>query len=146
MTDPSGDLAVSERRRFVTFVATSGFAAFVNVASRYLLSLFMVYEAAVAVAYLVGMTTAFLLARRFVFAATDNWRAEFGKFAMVNVVAFIQVWIVSVVLAEYVLPAIGLGQVAETLGHIIGVGSPIVTSYLMHKHFSFKKAAAGKVS
>jgi putative flippase GtrA len=65
----------------------------------------MQYEVAVAIAYLIGMTTAFLLTRRFVFAASGQPMAvEQGRFGLVNVAGFIQVWIVSVALVRWCFP------------------------------------------
>lgn len=127
----------SERARFLRFVATGGFAAGVNVASRWVLSLVMPYPAAVAVAYLFGMTTAFVLSRLFVFESDADVKGQFARFALVNVVAFAQVWLISVGLAEFAFPYLGFTWHAETIAHLIGVASPIVTSYLAHKHFSF---------
>ncbi len=126
-----------ETRRFITFVLTSGLAAGVNVGSRWLLSLILPYAAAVALAYCAGMATAFLLARAFVFERTADWRGELARFAMVNAIAFAQVWCVSMVLAELLFPWLGFAWHADTVAHVVGVGSPIVTSYLLHKHFSF---------
>jgi putative flippase GtrA len=63
---------------------------------------------------------------------------EYARFALVNAVAFAQVWLVSVGLARLVFPAIDFTWQAETVAHVIGVVSPIVTSYIGHKHFSFR--------
>ncbi|GAC1339352.1 MAG: hypothetical protein NVSMB18_07400 [Acetobacteraceae bacterium] len=131
--------AAPEATRFASFIVTGGIAAGVNVLSRYVLSLAIPYEIAVAIAYLFGMTTAFLLARRFVFADSGRpWWSEYGRFALVNVASFIQVWLVSVLLARVLFPNIGFEWHAEDVAHVIGVASPIVLSYYLHKHFSFK--------
>jgi putative flippase GtrA len=135
----NADGRLEDIRRFGGFAITGGIAALVNLVSRYAISLVTVYEVAVMLAYLVGMTTAFLLARRFVFEASGrSWIEEYGRFAAVNVVAFIQVWLVSVGLVRLVFPAIGFDWHAEEVGHLIGVASPIITSYYAHKNFSFK--------
>jgi putative flippase GtrA len=108
---------------------------------RWLLGFFMVYEAAIAVSYLAGMATAFLLMRMLVFApGSGTISRQLGRFAMVNTVSFTQVWIVSVGLVRVVFPAIGFVWQAETVAHFIGVLSPAVTSYLLHKQFSFSQA------
>src|SRR5688572_8248265 len=84
-------------RRFGGFAVTGGVAALVNLLSRYALSLVVIYEIAVALAYLAGMTTAYILARRFVFERSGrSWPEEYGRFGIVNAVAFVQVWVVSV--------------------------------------------------
>jgi putative flippase GtrA len=129
-------------RRFGGFVLTGGIAALVNLVTRYAISFVLVYEVAVAVAYLIGMTTAFLLSRHFVFKASGrSWAEEYGRFAIVNAFAFAQVWLVSIGLARFVFPAIGFDWHAEDVAHLIGVASPIVTSYYAHKNFSFKVAS-----
>lgn len=127
-----------ETRRFVAFLLTGGVAAGVNVASRLVLGLAMPYEAAVALAYLVGMTTAFALARVFVFAGSGrSIHVEYGRFALVNVAALVQVLAVSVGLAKLVFPALHFTWNAELVAHVIGVLSPVVVSYQGHKRFSF---------
>ena len=127
-----------ERRRFVLFVAAGGTAAVVNVLSRVALNWVMPYEVAIVAAYLCGMTTAYLLNRSFVFAASGRAVAsESLRFALVNLAAVAQVWVVSVGLARLVFPAIGFTWHAETVAHVIGVVVPVFTSYLGHKHFSF---------
>ncbi|MDB5415468.1 MAG: hypothetical protein JWR10_3803 [Rubritepida sp.] len=128
------------RAEFVRFVLTGGTAAAVNIGARMLLSLAMPYEAAVAVAYLIGMVTAYLLARRFVFAASGGGMgSEFSRFALINCVALVQVWLVSVGLARFVFPAIGYMFHPETTAHVIGVLSPIGISYLGHRRYSFAR-------
>jgi putative flippase GtrA len=129
---------VSERARFLRFLATGGIAAGVNVGSCWLLGFVMSYEMAVTLAYLAGMTTAFVLARTFVFEGRGGGVAtQYSRFALVNAVAFAQVWLVSVGLARGLFPAIGYTFHADTVAHVIGVGSPILTSYIGHKHISF---------
>lgn len=127
-----------ETRRFAAFLVTGGLAAAVNVASRIVFDLVMPFEAAVAVAYLVGMTTAFFLARLFVFEASGRGlHVEYGRFALVNVAALVQVLAVSVGLAKLLFPAVGLTWHAELVAHVIGVLSPVLVSYQGHKRFSF---------
>lgn len=123
---------------FGRFLVTGGVAAGVNVASRWLLSHAMVYELAVVLAYLAGMATAYLLSRAFVFARSGrSMTDEAVRFALVNVVALVQVWAVSVGLARFGFPAIGFVWHADDIAHVIGVVIPAVTSYFGHRHFSF---------
>jgi putative flippase GtrA len=123
---------------FFRFMLTGGAAAAVNIASRWLLSSVMPFEAAVVVAYLIGMITAFSLARQFVFEKSKRHVSnEAMRFVLVNLVALLHVWIVSVGLAEWVFPKIGLVWQAELIAHIIGVLSPVVVSYFGHKYFTF---------
>lgn len=136
-----------ESRRFLAFLLTGGLAALVNILSRFGFEALLrrmgagpitSYEIAVALAYLVGMTTAFFLAKAFVFAGSGrSLRVEYGRFAVVNLAALIQVWTVSVLLLRLIFPAVGLTWNAETIAHIIGVLSPVFVSYHGHKRFSF---------
>lgn len=127
-----------EARRFVRFIAMGGIAAGANIGARWLLSFAMTFEVAVALSYLVGMITAFVLMRLLVFAPSDRpVSTQFLRFTMVNALSFTQVWMVSVGLVRIVFPAVGFAWHDETVGHIIGVLSPVVTSYLLHQQFSF---------
>lgn len=130
-----------KQSQFLRFVLTGGFAALVNLGSRYLLNIVMPFPAAVAVAYLCGMVTAYLLGRMFVFERSGRSVAnEFWRFTLVNMVAAAQVWLISVGLGEYAFPALKLGWHPLEIAHFIGVSVPVFTSYLGHRHFSFAKA------
>jgi putative flippase GtrA len=123
---------------FVRFALAGGVAAAVNILSRWLLSSFVRFEIAVVIAYLIGMITAFILTRYFVFERSDRHvRNEAMRFALVNLVALVQVWIVSVGLAEWVFPWFGLFWQKDLIAHTVGVISPIATSYFGHKKFTF---------
>jgi putative flippase GtrA len=123
---------------FARFALAGGLAAAVNILSRWLLSSFVRFEIAVVIAYLIGMITAFILTRQFVFERSDRHvRSEATRFALVNLVALAQVWIVSVGLAEWVLPWLGIVWQKDLMAHAIGVISPIATSYFGHKKFTF---------
>ncbi len=123
---------------FVRFVLAGGVAADANIMSRCLLSSIMPFEAAIVVAYLIGMITAFGLTRQFVFEKSQRHvRSEALRFVLVNLVALLQVWIVSIGLADWVFPKIGFIWQAELSAHIIGVLSPVVISYFGHRYFTF---------
>jgi len=127
-----------ERWRFLLFVAAGGVAAAVNIAIRIVFNWAVPYEVAIVLAYVCGMITAYLLNKYFVFEASGRAVAsESLRFALVNLAAVAQVWVVSVGLARFVFPAIGFTWRADTVAHIIGVMVPVFTSYLGHKHFSF---------
>jgi putative flippase GtrA len=127
------------RWQFIAFIIAGGIAALANIASRIAFNLVMPYEVAILVAYVCGMTTAYVLNKKFVFAASG--RRVTTDFTLVNLVAVAQVWIVSVGLARLIFPAIGFMWHDETIAHVIGVLVPVFTSYLGHKHFSFASQA-----
>jgi putative flippase GtrA len=123
---------------FIRFVIAGGIAAAINILSRIGLSHIVSYEIAVVLAYLVGMTAAYLLMKIFVFAASGKSVInEYMRFGLVNIVALAQVWIVSVGLMRWAFPIIGMSWHPETSAHIIGVLVPVFTSYIGHKHYTF---------
>ena len=128
-----------ELKRFLRFTGAGVVAAIANILSRMAFSHIMRYSFAVAAAYLVGMVVAFTLTRMFVFDETDNpWQKELIRFAIVNAAAFVQVELVSLLLASWLFPKINFHWHTESVAHMIGVGSPIIASYFGHKHFSFR--------
>ena len=137
----NGDTHRAEAQRFLRFLVTGGIAAVCNVASRALLSRILGYGAAVAIAYAIGVLVAFILAKLFVFSSnTRRWHAELSRFAVVNCISFAQVWLVSVGLERSVLPRIGWTWYPKLCAHLAGVASPVITSYFLHKHFTFDSA------
>lgn len=125
---------------FVQFVLAGGTSALLNFLSRIGFSQFVSYRLAVILAYLIGMITAFLLIKYFVFEKSGRSAvSEFKGFVIVNIVSAAQVWLISVGLAEYFFPSIGFGFYPEEVAHFIGLGTLAVTSYFGHKHFSFRK-------
>jgi len=125
---------------FLRFVLVGGFAAAVNWISGLAFGIFTRFEIAIALAYLIGMTTAYVLNRLFVFERSGRTVGnEYLRFASVNIVALLQVWLVSVGLARFFFPAIGWSFHPEPIAHAIGVASPIITSYLGHRYFTYAK-------
>lgn len=131
-----------ERARFVRFLITGGTAAIVNLVSCYWLDFLISFSSAVVAAYLIGMVTAYILGRLFVFERSGRTIAdEFWRFTAVNMFAAAQVWTISVGLADYVFPASGFAWHPLDVAHLIGVAAPAYTSYLGHRHFSFARLA-----
>ena len=126
-------------QRLTRFVLVGGVAAAVNILSRAVISQFVSFEYAVALAYPIGLTFAFVLSRRFVFELSRRsiW-AQYARFVIVNIFALIQIWAVSIGLVRFLFPAIGWTWYPELLGHTIAVASPVFTSYYAHKAFTFR--------
>jgi putative flippase GtrA len=125
-------------RPFVRFLLVGGAAALLNILVRLIFNLWMTYELAIAAAYLVAMTTAFILNRTYVFHARKGAiLRQYVRFTLVNLVALAQVWVVSVGLARWLFPSVGFEWHDHTVAHAIGVLSPVVTSYVGHKFFTF---------
>lgn len=135
MMDKLADLL---NRPFIRFALSGGLAAAANILSRMALSQITNYSAAIIIAYLIGMTTAYILMKLFVFEKSGrSVQHEYLRFGLVNLIALVQVWAVSFGLARLMFPWIGFSFYAETVAHIVGVLSPIFASYFMHKYFTF---------
>lgn len=123
----------------VRFVLAGGTAALVNFGARALLSLHFPYAIAIVLAYCLGMATAFMLNRRFVFRGSANrLHQQVAWFVAVNLLAMTQTLLVSLLLADVVLPRLGVTWHAEELAHAAGILIPIFTSYMGHKHWTFR--------
>jgi putative flippase GtrA len=121
------------------FLLAGGVAALVNVLSRLLYSQAVSYTVAVVAAYVTGMATAYVLNRLLVFGPGDRGvPGEMLAFVMVNLLAVAQTLVISLGLAYYVLPALGVVQHAETLAHVVGVVVPVFTSFVGHKYWTFR--------
>lgn len=126
-------------RQFVAFLLTGGTAALVNFFSRIVYNSWMGFSAAVVLAYLTGMVTAYILARIFVFkGSTQTLQRSMMLFALVNLMAIIQTWAVSLLMAYTVLPALGVTRFTLEIAHAVGIVVPVFTSFLGHKYWSFR--------
>ncbi|MER3055825.1 MULTISPECIES: GtrA family protein [Xanthomonas] len=126
-------------RQFIMFLFAGGLAAAVNFGSRIALSHWMDYVPSIIIAYLLGMMSAFMLNKLFVFSeARNRLHHQVMWFILINLVAVVQTIVISLLLARWLLPAIGVDFHNETIAHSIGVVVPVITSYLGHKRFSFR--------
>ena len=133
---------IAQRSQFAGFVVAGGIAAGANFLSRIALNQFLGYTASIVLAYVVGMVTAFLLNRHAVFAASGkSMRAEALWFTVVNVLAVAQTLVISLLLADFFLPQLGVAAFRKEIAHAIGIIVPVVTSYFGHRHLTFGKRA-----
>lgn len=126
-------------RQFMVFLLTGGTAAAVNFGSRIVYSLWLDFSFAVILAYITGMVTAFVLAKMFVFKdSQQSVHRSAVFFVLVNLVAVLQTWTISMGLAYYFLPSLGVTLFAREIAHAVGVVVPVFTSYIGHKRWSFR--------
>jgi putative flippase GtrA len=126
-------------RQFLVFLLTGGTAAAVNFGSRIVYSRWLDFSSSVILAYVTGMITAFVLARLFVFKESQQAvHRSAAFFILVNLVAVLQTWVISISLAYYVLPAMGVSLFVQEIAHAVGVAVPVFTSYIGHKRWSFR--------
>ena len=128
-------------RQFIRFLVAGGIAAAANYGSRFLFSTWLSYGPAIVLAYLIGMGVAFVLMRQHVFSATGTALGpQVVKFVAVNLLAVVQTLVISLVLARWVLPSLGIVTHAEAVAHLAGVLVPVATSYFGHRMLTFRKA------
>lgn len=125
--------------QFFRFLLAGAVAACANYGSRFVFSLWTSYELAIVLAYLVGMTVAFILMRGQVFYAKRKalW-PQVTRFIAVNILAVLQTLVISIVLARRVFPDLGIIEQAEALAHLAGVSVPVVSSYFGHRYLTFR--------
>ena len=126
-------------RQFLVFLLTGGTAAVINFGSRIVYSKWLNFSSAVILAYITGMITAFVLAKLFVFKESQqpvHHSAAF--FILVNLVVALQTWAISMGLAYYLLPLMGVTLFVREISHAVGVVFPVFTSYIGHKRWSFR--------
>ena len=126
-------------RQFLAFVLVGGLAALVNFGSRQVYIQWLAFSPAIVLAYLTGMCTAFVLNRWLVFTPREGqWLQSWLYFCLVNLAAVAQTWLVTLGLADHLLPSLSVAQHRQEIAHAVGVMVPVFTSYLGHKRWSFR--------
>ena len=119
-------------------MAAGGFAALVNFVSRIIFNFWFSFEVSVVLAYLIGMITAYILTKIFVFKAKSVGLVSSSiKFTIVNILAVLQTYFISVYLYYWLNNNINFDYNKE-IAHFVGIEFPVITSYIGHKYFSFK--------
>lgn len=132
-------IASFRSRQFLIFLLSGGCAALVNFSSRILYNQWMSFSSAVILAYLTGMATAFVLFRILVFRqSSQRLHHSAIYFTLVNMLAIVQTWVISMLMANYFLPYMSITRHAQEIAHATGIVVPVFSSYLGHKHLSFK--------
>jgi len=128
---------------FAKFLLAGGLAALANFASRPALQPMVGFNAAVGLAYLVGVTVAFTLNRIFVFPASGKpVRQEMAWFFAFNALAFPVVLASSVLLRDYVFLRFLKPVLAEAVAHGCAIMIPVVFNFAAHRLVTFRRAEA----
>ena len=127
--------------KFLLFLLFGGIAALANIYSRVIFNKFLSYKVSIVLAFFIGMLVAFLLFKFVVFKKKNlhNLNKEIVKFIIVNALALIQTFVVSLVFADYIFVWCNLSYHRYDIAHIIGVVTPVVTSYIFHSVFTFRE-------
>jgi len=140
---------MSETHRVLRFLLVGTLAAAVNWLARIALSALFApalsFEAAVLIAYAIGMCSGFLLYRAYVFPdAGLPMGVQVRRFIAVNLVSAVEVWLIAVLAMRFAVPPLGLDAaylpVAEALVHAIAIAVGAATSYVGHKLLTFRSA------
>ena len=125
-------------RQFLRFVAVGGLAALCNWLSRIALGEWLPFGWAVALAYGVGVTAAFVLNSLYVFPDSNKPRAAQARdFFAVNLASFPVVWCLSLGF-DAALQRLGMGH-TEALAHALAIPVPMFAVFLIYKFFAFRE-------
>lgn len=122
---------------FARFVGVGGIAAAANLVSRYFLDFVLPFETAVVLAYMVGMVVGFFLFQNTLFKGSAIDARRIMRFIWVNLFGAVLAWAISSILARHALPLIGWTWHPFEIAHLCGVAAPAITSYFLHKHYTF---------
>jgi putative flippase GtrA len=126
-------------KQFLYFIFSGGVAAGLNWGSRFLFSQVAPFEVAVTLAFFVGLFSGYILMHFFVFdSGSRPIVPQAVKYIAVNLFSLVQTLLISLIFARWALPAFGITNNAEALGHLLGVLFPVVSSYFSHKYFTFR--------
>ena len=129
----------SSKRQFIIFLLTGGLAGLINIISRLILSTLIPFEAAILVAYFIGMVVAYILAKQFVFLRSKKaLNKSLAAFSLVNLIAVLQTWFISLGVRNAILHIVSSIFIADLISHTVGVIAPVITSFFGHKYISFQ--------
>jgi putative flippase GtrA len=130
--------------QFLRFLGVGITAALLHWLARIVLSQWMPFAWAVALAYGVGVLVAFLLNRAIVFpASTRPAGQQLRDFLLVNLGFFPVVWGASMAI-ESALRSLGVAVYTQALAHGIAIAIPMLATFLMYKFLAFREPDHGK--
>lgn len=126
-------------RRYLLFLVSGCTASALNILLRLGFGQFMAYIPSIALAYVFSTLAAYLLNRHLVFKSTSTrYHVEATQFYVVNVVGLCQTILISSLLAHLLEQRLGLPlQASQTLAHVGALSTLAVTSFLLHKYWTF---------
>ncbi|OGJ46960.1 hypothetical protein A2272_00525 [Candidatus Peregrinibacteria bacterium RIFOXYA12_FULL_33_12] len=126
-------------KEFIKFILVGSIAALCNFSVRIIFDHFFSFTVSIVFAYLIGMLIAFILNKIFVFKATINSISkQIYYFILINILGILQTLFISILLADYIFPNIGIINYSKEIAHFIGISFPLLTSFIGHKFLSFK--------
>ena len=133
-------ISIFKSRQFIYFLCAGGIAAIINIFTRYLLSFYFNFEISIILAFLLGMFTAYILSKKFVFInSKQSQKRSLFIFSFVNLLAIFQTLFISIIFNLILLNTFNKPILSNLISHIIGVIFPVFTSFYGHKYFSFRE-------
>nr|WP_281367602.1 GtrA family protein [Stenotrophomonas tumulicola] len=121
-------------------MVSGGSSAVLGVTLRLLFAQFMGYTASVIVSYFFSTLAAYALNKRLVFRGQAR-STELGKFFVVNVIGLLQTTLLSNAFFKLIEWTTLLSvPLAETLGHAGALSTLAVTSFIIHKYWTFSES------
>lgn len=126
--------------QILKFLLAGIVAALFNWGSRFIFSIWFPFEVAVTIAFFFGLSSAFLLMKQYVFQAEKNsLKMQLFSFLAINLLALVVTVAVSSLSLRVLLPKTSIDvSYHEAIAHFFGIVAPVFTSYLGHKHLTFK--------
>lgn len=123
--------------QFLLFLGVGTSAAVLNWLTRLVLDNWISFPVAVLLAYVVGMTTAFELNRRFVFPSSPRPVLKQAKvFILINLAFLPVVWGASI-LFKTLLDEAGIMSFTEGVAHGLALTLPVLITFLIYKFIAF---------
>ena len=130
--------------QFARFVAANMVAAIANIATRLASGFLLIDPLAVLAGFCAGLSASYLLCRKFVFQPTNKPRiSELAKFTAINLAGL------GITYGTYRQMLLILHESARldtnlpttrTFAHAIGVGAPVLLSFIAQKTFTFRQS------
>lgn len=123
--------------QFLLFLFVGVTAATLHWLARYVISIWLAFPLAVALAYVVGIAVAFELNRRYVFPSSSRpVQKQVRDFVMVNLMFFPVVWGASMLIRQF-LPEIGVIIYVDGIAHGLAIAIPTFATFLIYKFITF---------
>lgn len=124
--------------QFGKFAVAGGIAAAANFLSRFAFNHYLSYVPSITLAFFVGLATGFLLMRKYVFTGGRHGTTkQIYLYVLVNLAGLVLTVVVSVSVAKLASIVVTNTGLDEAIGHLAGVGSPILLSFYAHKKLTF---------
>lgn len=123
--------------QFLLFMLVGATAATLHWLARYVISIWLSFPLAVALAYFVGIAVAFGLNRKYVFPSSSRpVQKQARDFMVVNLIFFPVVWSASIFIRRF-LNEIGVVLYADGIAHGLAITIPVFMTFLIYKFIAF---------